>query len=114
MGAQRWAREDLNFGGKHLHRGSHVVIALSAANRDGERFADPERLNITRQENHHLAFSRGIHYCLGAHLARLECQVAINTLLNRLPRLRSNAELRSLTWRAGPLIVGLNELPVAF
>lgn len=109
-----WAREDVELGGTLIRRGDMVDISLASANHDCEIFADAERLDITRAENHHLAFSKGTHYCLGASLARLEGQIAINTLLRRLPGLRLQVDLESLTWRPGSMVLGLTHLPVAF
>jgi cytochrome P450 len=114
LATQRWAREDVEFQGQLIRRGDSVMVALSAANRDDEDFANPDRLDITREENRHLAFGKGIHYCLGAPLARLEGQIAIGTLVRRLPGLRLNATPESLVWRPGTLIMGLTHLPVAF
>ena len=111
---QRWASEDVEFGGKLIRRGEEVVVVLAAANRDAEVFTAAEELDITRQENRHLAFGKGIHYCLGAPLARLEGQVAISSLLRRLPNLRLNTEVERLAWRPGSLMLGLRELPVVF
>ncbi len=110
----RWAREDVELHGKQIARGELVLIALLSANHDETRFVNGEGLDITRQENHHLAFGKGIHYCLGAPLARLEGQIAIATLLRRLPALRLNVDLADLTWRPGALMHALERLPVAF
>lgn len=114
LATQRWAREDTEYEGKRIQRGDHILIALSAANRDEEEFGAADTLDITRRENHHLAFGKGIHYCLGAPLARLEGQIAIGTLVRRFPHLRLNADPQDLTWRPGSLIMGLNTLPVSF
>ncbi|GHO46002.1 cytochrome P450 family protein [Ktedonospora formicarum] len=114
LATQRWAREDAEYEGKHIQRGDHILIALSAANRDDEEFGAADKLDITRRENRHLAFGKGIHYCLGAPLARLEGQIAIGTLVRRFPDLRLNADPQTLTWRPGSLIMGLNTLPVSF
>src|SRR5581483_11306970 len=85
----RTATEDgLEVGGRTFARGDAVVTLLAAANRDPERFPDPDRLDITRADNQHLTFSHGIHYCLGAALARLEGQVVFATLAQRFPSLR--------------------------
>jgi cytochrome P450 len=110
----RWAREDITFGGEQIKRGEHVLVVLAAINHDPAVFDDSEELDITRPENRHLAFGKGIHYCLGAPLARLEGQIAISTLLKRLPDLRLNADPQDLHWRPGLLILGLTGLPVAF
>jgi cytochrome P450 len=114
VATQRWAREDIEFGGQLIHRGDAVMVVLSATNRDDEAFIDPDTLDITRQENRHLAFGKGIHYCLGAPLARLEGQIAIGELVRRLPNLRLNADPQELVWRPGSLIMGLSNLPVTF
>jgi cytochrome P450 len=109
----RWAREDLTFGGQQIKRGEQVLIVLAAVNHDPDAFDDAEELDITRPENRHLAFGKGIHYCLGAPLARLEGQIAISTLLKRFPDLRLNADPQDLHWRSGLLILGLTSLPVS-
>jgi len=114
LSTMRWAREDIELGGKLIRSGDQVLISLASVNRDEEAFADPDRLDITRQENNHLAFGKGIHYCLGAPLARLEGQVAISTLLRRLPNLRLQIDQEALAWRPGWLVQGLTHLPVAF
>lgn len=111
---QRWARQDVEFAGQQMHRGDSVLVVLASANHDTEAFHDPEELDVTRQENRHLAFGKGIHYCLGAPLARLEGQIAISTLLRRMPNLRLNITSEQLLWRPGTLLLGLSKLPVAF
>jgi cytochrome P450 len=110
----RWASQDVEFGGKLIRHGDGVVVALAAANRDAEEFAEPDRLDITRQENQHLAFGKGIHYCLGAPLARLEGQIAISSLLRHLPNMRLQIDPEALIWRSGSLALGVNHLPVVF
>lgn len=110
----RWASEDVEFEGKVLRAGDPVLISLAAANRDGEAFTEPDVLDITREENHHLALGKGLHYCLGAPLARLEGQIAISTLLRRLPNLRLQVDPESLSWRPGWIVQGVHHLPVAF
>jgi cytochrome P450 len=110
----RLAREDVAIGGTVIPKGDGVTGVIAAANRDPERFPNPDTLDITRQDNKHLAFGRGIHYCLGAPLARMEGQVAINTLLRRMPDLRLMGPPESLTWRRDPPMRGLEELPVEF
>lgn len=81
----RWAKSDADVGGKKIAAGQKVLCALSAANRDPAQFPDPDRLDITRNPNPHVAFGQGIHICLGAPLARVECQEAIASLTRRLP-----------------------------
>jgi len=109
-----WAREDIVLGGKLIRRGDLALVSLASANRDDQAFVEPDILDITRQENRQLAFGKGIHYCLGAPLARLEAQIAIGTLVRRLPHLRLQIDPQSLAWRPGAMILGVNYLPVAF
>lgn len=102
----------VEIGGRKIEAGTMVVTAIGAANRDPQRFPDPDRLDITRRDNHHVAFGFGIHFCLGAPLARLEGQIAINTLLHRTPAL----QLATVTpeWRESSTLRGLKALPVTF
>jgi cytochrome P450 len=109
---QRYAREDVVIAGVTIPRGALVVAAIASANRDERQFDHPDRLDITREENRHLAFGLGAHFCLGAPLARLEGQIAINTIARRLPGLRLAAPLESLRWRPTPVLRGLERLPV--
>jgi cytochrome P450 PksS len=111
---QRFAREDVPIGGVVIPRGEEVVAVLASADHDERRFTDPDGLDITRSDNRHLAFGHGIHYCLGAPLARLEGQIAISTLLRRMPNMRLNLDPEALAWRPGLLIRGLSGLPVTF
>ena len=89
---------------------------LSAANRDPQQFSDPDRLNIFRSPNRHLAFGSGAHFCLGASLARLEGQIAITTILQRLPGLRpvEQSSLERPLWNASTGLRMLKTLPVMF
>jgi cytochrome P450 len=112
---QRTARipsEDVTFGGKTIGKGEMVMPFIGAADRDPAQFPDPDRLDIGRTENRHIAFGWGIHFCIGAPLARLEGQIAINTLLKRKPKLALATDRpehrQSLTLR------GLSRLPVSF
>lgn len=114
IGTNRWAGEDLEFGGKQMRRGDPVLVGLAAANHDPDEFERPDELDITRKENRHLAFGMGIHYCLGAPLARMEGQIAINTLLRRLPNLRLAVAPEELTWRPSMLLFGVSKLPIRF
>ncbi|MGC5013067.1 cytochrome P450 [Streptosporangium sp. DT93] len=83
--------------------------------RDPGVFADPDVVDVTRADNHHLAFGHGIHLCMGAHLARLEGRIAFETLLRRLPGLRLACPPSELSWRGnGSIIRGLRNLPVSF
>lgn len=110
----RWAGETIEFAGKTIPKGDLVLVAIDSADRDPEQFKDPDVFDITREKSRHIAFGKGIHSCLGAPLARLEAEVAINTLLRRLPNLRMTTDPETLQWRPGMLIRGLKELPLAF
>ncbi|MFJ3727183.1 cytochrome P450 [Streptomyces sp. NPDC090045] len=112
-GIARFAREDIEIAGVTIPRGATVLIASAIADRDPARFADPDHLDITRQDNAHLAFGHGIHYCLGAPLARLEGQIAIGTALRRLPGLTLAVAPDEIRWRPGGLR-GPQTLPVTF
>ncbi|MFJ6759387.1 cytochrome P450 [Streptomyces sp. NPDC091273] len=112
-GIARFAREDVEIAGVTIPRGATVVIASAIADRDPARFADPDHLDITRKDNAHLAFGHGIHYCLGAPLARLEGQIAIGTALHRLPGLTLAVAPDEIRWRPGGLR-GPQTLPVTF
>jgi cytochrome P450 len=111
---QRFAREDVAIGGVVIRRGEEVLAVLASADHDERRFSDPDGLDITRSDNRHLAFGHGVHYCLGAPLARLEGQIAIGTLLRRMPNMRLGVAPEALAWRPGLLIRGLSGLPVRF
>ena len=87
---------------------------LAAANHDEQEFPDPDRLDLIREPNRHLAFGQGMHYCLGAPLARLEGQIAINTLLRRAKNLRLAIVPEKLSWKRGLVLRGLEALPVSF
>jgi cytochrome P450 len=85
---------------------------LAAGNRDPDYFPDPDRLDVGRANNRHLSFGNGPHFCLGASLARLESEIAISALAQRLPALRLATE--TVTWRPKPAFRGLETLPVAY
>ncbi len=108
----RIVSEDVIIGGRTVPQGALVLALLGAANRDPVHFAEPDRLDVAREDNRHLAFGWGIHFCLGAPLARLEGQIAIGTLLRRLPRLALATE--RVQWRQSFTIRGLMALPVHF
>jgi pimeloyl-[acyl-carrier protein] synthase len=104
------AMEDVELGGKTIRKGEIVTVLFGAANRDPARFPDPDRFDIERADNEHLAFSMGIHYCLGASLARLEAQVAIAAIVARYPNIRlSGGEPE---WRSMGRFRGLQALTV--
>jgi pimeloyl-[acyl-carrier protein] synthase len=106
----RMAARDTEIGGVPIPEGSLVLGLLGAANRDPAQFKEPNRLDLTRGELRHLAFGSGIHYCLGAPLARLEAQVAIGTVLRRFPGLALAVE-RPI-WRPSSALRGVEALPV--
>jgi cytochrome P450 len=109
-----FASEDMEIGGALIQKGENVMVVLAAANREGAGIEAPEELDITRPENKHLAFGYGIHYCLGAPLARMEGQIAIATLLRRLPDIQLAVPWASLERRASPLLRGVVSMPVKF
>ncbi|WP_413379053.1 cytochrome P450 family protein [Paenibacillus taichungensis] len=108
----RWASEDIEFHGHHIAEGELVIVALDSANRDEEKFKDADVFDITREKSAHLAFGKGIHLCLGAPLARLEGEIAINTLLRRFPDMQLQTGVNELEWRPGMIVRGVKEIPV--
>lgn len=111
---ERYAREDVPTSGRTIPRGALVYVVLASANRDERQFANPDMLDLTRQDNRHLAFGQGTHYCLGAPLARLETQIAINTLLRRSPGLDLAIRETRIRWKKGLVLRGVESLPVRF
>jgi cytochrome P450 len=95
----RYASVDLEIGGVKVPKGSHLMLVNAAANHDPALVGQPEQLDLTHSDPKHLAFGQGIHYCLGAPLARLEGEIAFTTLLKRLPNLRLANPQASLEWR---------------
>jgi cytochrome P450 len=110
----RWAACDVQLDGQTIRRGETVIVMLGSANRDPERFPDADALDVTRVDVKHVAFGRGSHYCLGAPLARLEAEIALATLLRRLPGLHLDVAQGDLRWRPTPLFRSLVALPVAW
>ncbi|MFG3510848.1 cytochrome P450 [Streptomyces sp. NPDC047821] len=111
-GVARYATEDVPLGGVVIPRGALVLLSVAAANRDAGRFERADELDITRDAAAHLGFGRGIHYCLGARLARLEGEIAIGSLLRRFPDIRLAVPADRVEWRLG-MVRGLVSLPVA-
>jgi cytochrome P450 PksS len=111
---ERYALEDVLISGSTIPRGALVYVVLASANRDERQFENPDRLDITRQNNRHLAFGQGVHYCLGAPLARLEAQIAINALLRRSPHLQLATPASEIRWKKGLVLRGVKSLPVRF
>ena len=108
----RIATQDVTIGNKVVKTGGRVHLCLGAANRDPAQFLQPDVLDLTRSENHHIPFGYGIHYCLGAALARAQGQIAINRILQRLPDLKLGTD--TLEWRKSVVLRGLKSLPVTF
>lgn len=106
----RVAREDIEIDGTVLPSGSLVLVSIGAANHDPDVFEEPERLDIKRDPNPHIAFGFGVHFCLGAQLARLEGQIALRAILERFPRLALATE--TVRYRPNPVLRGLESLPV--
>jgi len=106
----RSVAEDFELRGQQLHRDDHVLLMLGSANRDPSQFVEPDVLDLGRRDNRHLAFSQGPHFCLGAILARLECQIALGALVRRFPQMRlAETDLR---WRPNVFLRGLERLAI--
>src|SRR5262249_5873807 len=103
--------EPITIGEVDIPAGELILVALLSANRDSAHFERPGELDLHR-EPRHLAFGRGLHYCLGATLARLEGEIAFRALVSRFPDMRLAADPAELTWRRSALIRGLDRLPV--
>ncbi|WP_327085489.1 cytochrome P450 [Nonomuraea sp. NBC_01738] len=111
----RVALEDVELGGQTIKAGSMMILSLATANRDPERFSDPHVLDLRRQDGGHLAFSHGIHQCLGQQLARVELRVALPALLSRFPALRLAVPADEIALRPETAdIYGVKSLPVAW
>jgi len=111
----RIAKQDLTIGGKDITAGSVIVLGFGAANHDPEKFEEPEVFDITRTPNEHLGFSSGIHFCLGAVLARMDLTICLNTLLRRLPNLSFDPDKQAIpTKHSNLLLKGFDSLPVKF
>ena len=114
VSTERSAREEIELAGVPIPRGALVYGVLASANRDETQFEKADVLDVGRERNRHLAFGQGIHYCLGAPLARLEGQIALRRLLDRVPTLRLAVPEASLRWRKGLNLRGLEALPVTW
>lgn len=110
----RWAAEPFQIHDRTIEKGDMVVIALASANRDETIFENPEVFDITRENNRHIAFGHGSHFCLGAPLARLEAKIAITTLFDRMPELKIKGNREEIKWQGNYLMRSLEELPLTF
>jgi cytochrome P450 len=113
-GRRRVATEDIEIAGQVIRAGEGIILANDVANRDPEIFADPDRLDLTRNPRNHVAFGFGVHQCLGQPLARLELQVVYSTLYRRIPTLRRATELDELSFKHDGSVYGVYELPVTW
>jgi cytochrome P450 len=114
LAIRRFPVEDVEIGDVTIPAGQTVMLSLASANRDPARFRDPDRLDVDRRDSGHLALGHGIHYCVGAPLARLETQIAVRTLLRRFPALQLAVPRDELRWRPSMRARGLTVLPVRF
>ena len=110
--APRYALEDVELHGQRIPKGASVMCGIASANRDESVFPNADQFDITRNPNRHIAFGLGIHYCLGAPLARLEGKIALQVLLNRYPNLELALPADQLQWRASGALRGLKSLPI--
>ncbi len=113
MASQRFAREELVLHSASILPGDIVLAMVGSANHDETQFPDPETFDIRRDPNRHVAFGQGVHFCIGAPLARLEGQIAMTTLFRRFPSLRLAHEPEKLRWRKSLIVRGLEQLPVS-
>nr|WP_221382941.1 cytochrome P450 [Actinoplanes polyasparticus] len=112
--SRRVTLERVTIGDVEIPAGQFVHFSLSAVNRDGNKYPDPARFDITRDARGHLAFGHGIHFCVGAPLARMEGEIALRKLLERYPRLELGAQDPSFSRRTSMLVYSLKSLPVSF
>lgn len=110
----RWAAEPFQIHDQTIQKGDMVIIALASANRDETVFENPEIFDIMRENNRHIAFGHGSHFCLGAPLARLEAKIAITTLFKRMPELQIKGDREDIKWQGNYLMRSLEELPLTF
>jgi pentalenic acid synthase len=110
----RVATTDIEIDGQLIRAGDGVIVTNSIANRDGMVFEDPDTFDVHRSARHHIAFGYGVHQCLGQNLARLELEVILTALFDRIPTLRLAVGVDELTLRPGTTIQGVNELPVTW
>ncbi|PAD70911.1 cytochrome P450 [Bacillus sp. 7586-K] len=108
----RWASESFTFMDQKVSKGDHVIVSLASADHDPAIFSKPEEFDIMREKSPHLAFGKGVHYCLGAPLARLEGEIALRVLLEAFPHIALACDQSELEWRQSIIIRGLKRLPI--
>jgi cytochrome P450 len=113
LSSERYPLEDVEINGTLIPKGDLVLICMGSANRDENRFENPDSFDITRKDNKHLSFGHGIHYCIGASLGKLEGEIAINTLLSRIPHF-SLAEDKEIKYKMNSIMRSLQNLHVVF
>ncbi|MCT9081146.1 cytochrome P450 [Streptomyces fulvoviolaceus] len=114
MGQRRLALEDIEVGGQAIRAGEGIIIPGATGNWEADHFPEPERLDVTRNARRHMAFGFGIHQCLGQPLARLELQIAYQTLFRRIPTLRLATDIEKLPFKDDGLVYGVYEMPVTW
>lgn len=112
IGVPRYVGEDIELGRCPIAAGTTVIVSPAIANRDPRKFPDPARMDLRREDNHHLAFGAGAHFCLGQPLARAELQVVLGTLARRMPGLRLAVDRSELVVKEGLIVVGFEKVPV--
>jgi len=112
ISTQRFAKEDFRIDSVKIARGDAIFAVLGSANHDETQFNEPDTINLARDPNKHLAFGHGVHFCIGATLARVEARIALTTLFQRFPNLRLAKPVESLRWRKSLIVRGLEELAV--
>ncbi|EWC64617.1 putative cytochrome P450 hydroxylase [Actinokineospora spheciospongiae] len=113
-GPIRITLEDVEVAGTVIPKGSAVMAAVASGNRDDRRYLNPTEVDVDRENSQHLAFGHGVHFCLGANLARLELEIAIRSVFERFPTLRLDTELDALRMKSGMMVHGLESLPVTW
>jgi cytochrome P450 len=114
LATERYTSQNLEIAGVQIPKGELVFAALGSANHDETKFEKPENLMLDRINNKHLGFGQGMHYCIGAPLARLETSVAFQVLLERLPNLELAIRPEQLQWNSGLVTRGVKKLPIKF
>jgi cytochrome P450 len=112
LATERYAVEAVTIAATTIPSGALVLCVIGSANHDEVQFADPERLDLARSPNPHVAFGQGIHYCLGAPLARLEAQIAFESLLRRFAQIELAVAPEALVWKSGVFLRGVEQLPL--